>query len=530
MIRVLLKKQFMEIFSWLYRNKKKNKNRTKLGIVLTSIVYMFLLVCVGGLFYGIAYQLSPLIRFGYGWLYFAIMGLVAIGLGVFGSAFNSYESLYKSKDNDLLLSMPIPMPAILTARLFGVLMIGLIYLVTALVPTLIIWFSNISISLSAIICTAVAVLMILLLVLVLSAFVGWVVALVAGKVKRKNIVTVFISLGLCAMYFLVGNLDESLQAVTLNPLGTAQIIKSSLFPLYHMGLAAEGNVISTLIFSAIVCALFSLEYFVMSRSFISLTTVNRGTVKKTYKESRAKARSPRHALLIKEALKFSGSSTYMLNCGLGVVFLPVAAVFFIWQKESILSVVESLMSIFGSEVAGLAAALVICFLISTIDISAPSVSLEGKSIWIIQSLPVNASEVLMAKLYFHLYVALPPTAFLLIVVEALLRPSFAMGALIALIAFAFLLLSASVGLFVNLKFPNLTWTNEAVPIKQSMSVGVAMLGGWGLAAALGVIYYFLSSYISPLLYALIVAVLFLSLSLILTRYIRTKGARIFEIL
>lgn len=59
------------------------------------------------------------------WLYFALMGLLAILLGSFGSVFNTYSGLYLAKDNDLLLSMPIPVNAIMGARLLSVYLLGL---------------------------------------------------------------------------------------------------------------------------------------------------------------------------------------------------------------------------------------------------------------------------------------------------------------------------------------------------------------------------------------------------------------------
>ena len=37
----------------------------------------------------------------------ALMGLLAVFLGAFGSVFNTYSGLYLAKDNDLLLSMPM---------------------------------------------------------------------------------------------------------------------------------------------------------------------------------------------------------------------------------------------------------------------------------------------------------------------------------------------------------------------------------------------------------------------------------------
>ena len=39
--------------------------------------------------------------------------MIALALGIFGSVFNTFASLYQAKDNDLLLSLPIPIYAII---------------------------------------------------------------------------------------------------------------------------------------------------------------------------------------------------------------------------------------------------------------------------------------------------------------------------------------------------------------------------------------------------------------------------------
>ena len=43
----------------------------------------------------------------------------------FGSIFNTYAGLYLPKDNDLLLSMPVPVSSLVAARLSGVYLMGL---------------------------------------------------------------------------------------------------------------------------------------------------------------------------------------------------------------------------------------------------------------------------------------------------------------------------------------------------------------------------------------------------------------------
>ena len=41
---------------------------------------------------------------------------------------------------------------------------------------------------------------------------------------------------------------------------------------------------------------------------------------------------------------------------------------------------------------------------------------------------------------------------------------------------------------MDLKRPNLVWTNEITVIKQRLTVLLAMLGGWVYAALVGVLY------------------------------------------
>ena len=95
MTKVLLKKQLMEVFSWLYQDKKNGKNRSKGGIIGFSVLYLVLFFFLGAIFYMTAKQLcAPLCETGFGWLYFALMGLIAVALAVFGSVFNTFASLY----------------------------------------------------------------------------------------------------------------------------------------------------------------------------------------------------------------------------------------------------------------------------------------------------------------------------------------------------------------------------------------------------------------------------------------------------
>ena len=137
MLKTLLKKQLTEIFRSYFYDAKKNKKRSTGSTVMLIIMYIFIMVFfLGAIFTFLAVTLcGSFVSAGMGWLYFALFGLLAILLGAFGSVFNTYSGLYLSKDNDLLLSMPIPVRYIMISRLLGVYLMGLMYSGVVIVPS-----------------------------------------------------------------------------------------------------------------------------------------------------------------------------------------------------------------------------------------------------------------------------------------------------------------------------------------------------------------------------------------------------------
>ncbi len=101
MLKVLLKKQFTEVFKSYFYDAKKNKMRSKGAIAAWFVFFVVIVVgMLGGIFTSMSMSLcGGLTQAGMGWLYFLLTGGIAILLGVFGSVFNTYSGLYLSKDN-----------------------------------------------------------------------------------------------------------------------------------------------------------------------------------------------------------------------------------------------------------------------------------------------------------------------------------------------------------------------------------------------------------------------------------------------
>ena len=103
------------------------------------------------------------------------------------------------------------------------------------------------------------------------------------------------------------------------------------------------------------------------------------------------------------------------------------------------------------------------------------------------------------------------------------------GALL-LTALLFCVFLACEGLWLNLRRPNLSWTNEIVPIKQSFSVLLAILIGWAYVLVFVGLYMlvFANTGLGAPLYLLLVCLVTAAFDALLLRWLSRGGAKIFE--
>ena len=532
MWKALLKKQFLELINVYFPKKKAGKKRSAGAVVGFLILFILIFLSLGSSFYAAAYMLaSTMLPMGLSWLYFALMGSLSVFLGVFGGVFSTYASLYLAKDNDMLLSLPIPPRRILLVRMTGVYAAGLVYSAVAWLPA-VICYLTFDASPAAAVFSLLLTFVNAFLVLVLSCLLGWAVAAISSRLRRKNIITVILSLGFLAIYFFAtSRMNQMLTSLTQNADKLGDAVRGKLWPLYQLGLAATGKALPMLCWCCLVLALSLLTYWLLSRSFIRLATANRGAKKAVYHAGRSKASTMDAALLRKEMKRFLGSPVYLLNCGLGIVFILAAAVFLLVRAGAVRETMTLLLSSAPYLVKALLPALgamVVCALGVMNPITAPSISLEGKSLWVLQSLPVPARAVLRAKERLQLVLCLPPALLCSLVLAFVLRFDL-LAALLSLgIVALFTAVIGDLGLMMNLLKPNLTWTNEMVPVKQGLPVLITLFGGWILALACVGLCAALGQVLPVRLGMAAEAVLLGAVLLLMKRWLKTKGCRIFE--
>lgn len=533
MLKTLIKKQFYESFRSYFVDQKTQTARSKGKTVAKFVFFGLLMLFLCGVFFAVASMLGhSLIPNGGAGLYFSFMGILAILFGTFGSVFNTFATLYLSKDNDLLLSMPIPPKKILLSRMALCFGLALLYSGTVWLPAIVYsWIFHPS-ALSVIF-GILLLFVIVFFVTAISCALGWIVALISTKLENKSILAVILAVGFFIIYyFFSARFTSILESVANNAEKIGQGLRLWANPLWQLGEAAAGKPVPMLIFTGITAALFTLCYVVLSRSFAKIIAKSTAGGKKNAKRKDGKIHSTRGALYLRELKRFTASPTYMLNCGFGIVFLLIAPIAALVKKKALSGLLTVLSAMIPALESYVPLALLFSLgMIAAMDvITTPSVSLEGKTLWQIRSLPVSSQQVLRAKLDLHFSINVVPTLLAAVVLGLCLKIGAWNLLCVCVLLAIFVRLIGDFGLMININHPNLNWTSETMPIKQSANPLIVWAVGWGGMIAVCAGFFLLRNILPVTVYLLIWIVLTGALTCLLERRVLRKGAERFEAL
>jgi len=583
MLKALFNKEVLRVLSSMNTKNAKSKNKKKKqvdgkgGIVLFIAVWGFVLFALAMAFLGISTAFADaLVPIGMEWLFYAIMGLIAMVLSIVGNSLTASTVIFKAKDNELLLSMPIPPAYILATRTMLIFVMSVLFAAVPLLPSFITHAGSYGgVGVKGFICCFVLIICIALIVTAVSALLGWLLALISKHIKNKSLVTTaFIVIFLAAYYYVYFNVNKYIQALVASSLEIGSVIEGNFFarPILLFGLGASGDIKSLLLFVVLIIVIFCIVYFILTRNLSKILTMSEAAVTKEFDEDEERQQanvqqnSVKKALLKKEFGRFLASPTYMVNCGLGLIIMAAGCVFVAIKFGYLRSVSASLAYLASGGVGPVpellgqlsgkvgdffsmiseadlsmivrinnALPIVVMFvlwaLLSTCGTATPAVAIEGKNMWILKMLPVDSKEVLFAKRNMQVVLCTPLTIVLGALLCFALGFELSTGIFVVVCSILFIMVHASVGLLLGLINPNLEWSSEATPIKQNLWVLVTFFGGPLIALGIGVLYFFvLYQWVSGQNFLLGVLVALAVATRVLDNYIRTKGVAMYEAL
>ena len=493
MIKSLVGIQLRSSMGMLLRIGQRKKKRGLAGKLLVALAVVYVLGSIGislGMFFYTALEAFHAAQLD--WLYFSLAGLSGFIISFIGSVYLAQSTLFNARDNDLLLSLPLQPKTILLSRTASLCLIALVFQSVVLLPALVVWWVQAPFSPGVLLVFSLCGLLLPLMTTTLSVLLGWMLAAVSGRIKHRNLIITLLSLGFLGLYLWgYGKLLDAMNDLLARGHQIADAVRSALFPAYHFGRAiALVHPGSLLLFA--VCALlpFLVLMSVLSRRYIRLLTTKHSAARIQYKGGGMKAGSQMTGLVTKELRRFFSSPIYITNSSLGLFMMIALPFVVLFDKGGTIQTLMAQLRLSDSMI-GAAAVLALAFLSSTVFISAPSISLEGRSLWILQSLPISPLQALMAKAANHVLISLPPILFSGIFTGILLKLNVFYLLMCVLLPLAVNVFTALLGLALNLRFPKLDWHNEAVPVKQSMSAFLTMTLSFLLVAGAGACYFLL---------------------------------------
>ncbi len=531
----LLKVSFLGMLvSMSGRSRGRNSQKSMNGIGVVALFVVVMVFISGTYSFTMAAALAPV---GGMDVMLAAMTLVGILFPMFMTLYGAQGVVFSAKDMDLIFSLPVSSFQVMLARILALYLENLILVEAFLIPAGIAWlvFGG----------GGGAVFIILLIVqgaflaflpTLLALIIGFVVGQIASRSRFKNLANIIVSLLFAVLIMVIVLLfNQAIPAVEANIEGARQALFTALPPLGWMLKAVTGpNLLYLLLVVALCIVPFLAIAWLFSLGYKGLITRLSGThIRSDYKLRAVGASSSFAALWKKEARKFFGTPTYFLNAGLMAPIAIIGSIVAVFYRGAIQSYFDILPADIGGDVVhtiltpillGVMLFLLMCTIPSSV-----SISLEGKTLWILTESPVSTGRIFAAKAGFGTVlngvvslVAVPLLGFALglPVVDVIC---------ILLICLFFSAFVGMCGLQVNLMFPRLDAENETIVIKQSASVMLSLLFAFLAAVVLVGLYLLLvlAARWDFAVYALAAIVLLAVLDIILGWSLNTKGRRQF---
>ncbi|MBQ8953472.1 MAG: hypothetical protein IJ048_05105 [Clostridia bacterium] len=531
MLKTLVAVRFRALVSGLFKSSKQGKRlgagkKILFGILGVYIVAVYAML-FGMLFYGLY---EPFSAGGLMNLYYAVAAFMSLTLGFAGSVFATQSQLYDAKDNELLLSMPVQPWMILLSRMIVLYLTNLLFTALVMLPAGVISWTHAAPAAGSVAAFLLGVLLLPLGSLTLSCIFGWLFAWIGSHMRNKNIVSLAVSLGFFALYFyFISRSDELPQMIVQNTGKVASFIKTIGWRAWQLGQGVAGDAAAFVKFLAAVILPFAAVMAVLSRSFIGIATRNKGGVKIRYERREMRVKGVKQALLVKELTHFGSSAAWMLNGGIGLLFMVVGPIMVLSNAEFIQMILNAAPEVGGYVM--LLLALFECLTMTLCTISAGAVSVEGKSVWLMQAMPVDAKDVLVSKALLQLVITLPFLAISTVLMWIGSSGGALMYVVSLLLPLSFAVMMSLLGVAANVRFPRLDWTSEAVAVKQGVSILVDMGAGLALLATpIAAWAIWLNRWITAEVWALIAAILYAGVSALLYYYLGHGGRKRFEAL
>lgn len=445
------------IINFKYKKERK-KNILRITFFLAIIVLLFIY------FYKYFNKILPDFLAINKEFYVLLMAFLFLNIFIFlYNLLKVRNSLFNYKDYYLLASLPIKRRTIIASKFFSLYLLNLGITLLIMLPALIACNNYFNIS----ILVYLFMIVIPIIPLCFSIIVGVILSIIINNFKNHNVIS-YLMIGIIIFGILLLLLFNTSSKIFLNqPSLFINIVDYSrnfffylnnyLFILKEMSF---NNIFLFLLYPLIVCLItiiFVDKNYDAIRSKIVDNDINDNYNIKKYSQN-----SVFISLYKKELRKISSNSLYIINSLFGCIMIILVIFFTLFFGN--------LMNYFSMNNLKYGVMVFVAFLSMISSTTHASISLEGKSFWIIKSLPIKEMDILKSKIFVNLTFLIPTILLSLLYFGISLKMNVMELFMLLLLPLAYALLTSNLGLLLNLLFPRFSYQNDLKVLTQSTPV------------------------------------------------------------
>lgn len=477
----ILKTDIINSFSINRIFGKHSKSRAKSVLIIIGAILIALFV--EGYLFSLAFVLGAAAKtFD---VLFIIVGLAFIIETLWSfitSVRLSSTYLFRFKDFDTLMSMPITPSIILTEKILKFYITNLISTIAIMFPFLTVYGILSGSGFVYYFLSFLIIFFVPMIPIVVGSIISFPLVMIASRFGKADLLntifTVIITVLSLVLSMSASNISNyiNFENISINKeLLWSYISKYPPAKWFTISLT-DYRLTSALLFIAVSIAIF-LVFVTLFKSMFQKTNslLNENSTTKSYKFSHQKESSAFGALVKLEIKKFFSSYLYVINTCIGAVMCIFFSVSFVLNDiKSYMGDLNIDNSVFSFFVMIFGIAL-LSFMPNIAPTTSSSISIEGKKIWIIKTMPIKTQTLFMSKCIVNFIIHIPAIIISTIIISLTFELSLVQIVLLILIPTLNLVICTFFGLYINLLLPKINWTNPQQVVKQSMSVFLSSL-------------------------------------------------------
>ena len=466
----------------VFRIKNKNQSNTSKK-VLPIVLFIFIFFMMWTYANTIMEQLDGANVEYVGLSIFVILTTV---LTIIEGVYKTSSLLFNCKDDNLMFSLPIKKGTVLFVRMFKFYVFELIYNSMFLLPAMVAYIRWADISWTYYLVSIIALILFPIIPIALSCIFGMIISFISTKFKRKNVVQIIVTtvvlVGVMALSF---NSNGLLNKIVENATSINEMISKIYYPAgLYIDLITNFNIQSLLIFIGLHLGVFAITILLLSKIYFRINSnAKKVTSKKSNTEYKVKTNNKTIALIKKEIKKFVSSPVFVTNAGFGLVLFILGCILAAVNFDGI---VNPLVNEGGVEIELIKSYIPLALLVFIVaaslmtSITSSMISLEGKSFNILKTLPLKPYTIIQSKVLTAIIIMIPFILIGDIIIIARFGCTLIQGIMILIASIILPLVSETIGIIINLKYPKIDASSDTEVVKQSLSSTIAVFAGMGL--------------------------------------------------